>query len=162
METLAILFALPRSNYKKLDNLEVYDLKRNALTFNGGMRIIAHPPCRFWCKLWYLSKPEKNEYELALWAYDMVCEHGGILEHPHNSGLFKYVNEKPFILDQGWFGHKMKKRTGLIVKKTELNPLPLHLETPGEYKYIQMVSKQQAMGTPIEFAKYLVDSIRSN
>ena len=162
MDKVAILFALPRSNYLEVEGTDVYDLKRNALTFSGKNKVIAHPPCRFWCKIHYLAKPLRKEYELALWAYEVVKNNGGILEHPLTSNLWKYLDIKPFPLDQGWFGHKMRKQTGLYLKDVDLLPLPLKLEVKGEYKWNYNVSKREVMSTPIEFAKFLVESVRKS
>ena len=43
---VAVLFARKDSIYKEFEQCDVYDIERNALTFSGGIPIIAHPPCR--------------------------------------------------------------------------------------------------------------------
>lgn len=161
MYKLAALFCLPRSNYKKFDFIDVYDEKRNAFNYRGHLPVIAHPPCRFWSRLHGLAKPRKNEYEYALWSFDIVNRYGGILEHPLYSKFWEYVDVNPYPVHQGWFGHKMRKETGLYFVNCEPQRLPLNLEYPGKYKSISFVSKQQAMGTPINFATWLISSVLS-
>lgn len=157
---VAALFLLPRSHYKNIEGVDCYDEKRNALTYRDSLPVIAHPPCRFWSRLHGLAKPRRNEYELALWSYDLVKELGGILEHPFRSRLWKYIDVEPFPLCQSNFGHKMRKETGLLFVNCEPREIPFKLEAK-QYKNISSVSKQQAMGTPLEFSRWLVETVRN-
>jgi len=62
MKTVAVLCAAPRTIYRSLEAVEVYDRRRDARTFAGGMPIIAHPPCRGWsAKTRHQAKPEPGE-----------------------------------------------------------------------------------------------------
>lgn len=89
---VAVLFARADSVYKTMPGLDVWHAARDALTWPGGAPVIAHPPCRSWGNLAHFAKPRHGERELALWAVDQVRIHGGVLEHPATSRLWR---EKP-------------------------------------------------------------------
>ena len=162
---IAALFCLPRSVYAYIPGIEVYTEKENALNYiDTDKQIIAHPPCRFWSRMHGLAKPRKNEYELALWAFDRVNQNGGVLEHPADSGLWEYLNlprSKLFLVDQIHFGHLLKKTTALYSPNVQFLEVPFVLEPWVARKHINQVSKRQAMATPVRFAEYIVNSIRS-
>ena len=44
----AKIMASGKSIYKTMPGVDAYDRLRDALTFSGGMPVIAHPPCRAW------------------------------------------------------------------------------------------------------------------
>jgi len=156
---IPILFCCKNSIYNSFELADVYDEKRNALNYNGNQKIIAHPPCRFWSKCHGLAKPRQHEYELGLWAIEMVQRNGGILEHPKYSKLFEYAEIEPTIeVHQQWWGHKMKKETWLYAVNVDLLPLPFDLVTQKTPR-INQVSKKQAMATPYSFAEYLLLSV---
>ena len=46
--TVAVLFARADSYYKTLPGCEVYDMERDARTYDGPWPVVAHPPCRAW------------------------------------------------------------------------------------------------------------------
>lgn len=133
--TIAILFARHDSVYKTLPGCDVWDKARDARLWPGGSPVVAHPPCRAWCRLRHFAKPEPGEKELALWAVDMVRRWGGVLEHPASSRLWA---EKPLprpgrrdewggwtlpVL-QWWWGHRAEKRTLLYICGVEPSQLP--------------------------------------
>jgi len=74
---VAVLFARSDSVYKSLPGCDVYDIDRDAMTFEGGMPVIAHPPCRSWGRLAHRANPRPGERKLALWAVDQVRQWGG-------------------------------------------------------------------------------------
>lgn len=43
---VAVLFAREDSVYKTLPECEVYDMARDARTYDGPWPVVAHPPCR--------------------------------------------------------------------------------------------------------------------
>lgn len=159
MNDVAALFVLPRSYYKKIPGVDCYDEKRDARNYRGKLSVIAHPPCRFWCRLAHMAKPEKNEYELGIWAAELVTELGGVLEQPAHSRLFKYMNLPYIEVKQIWWNHLMVKPTWLYFSKCEPGEIPFRL-VPNRAKGIKYCSKQQAMHTPKEFAEWLVKSVR--
>jgi len=123
---VAVLFARKDSIYKTIPGCDVYDIKRDAQTFAGGMPVIAHPPCRAWGKLWYFAKPAPGEEELGIWAVDQVRRCGGVLEHPRNSLLWPecklpYPGDIDIYggwtmqIQQWWFGHRAEKWTWLYI-----------------------------------------------
>lgn len=180
---VAVLFARSDSIYKEMADCDVYDIERDALTFGGGMPVIAHPPCRSWGNLAQFAKPRPGERELALWAVDRVRENGGVLEHPVTSKLWK---EKPLpapgqrdeyggftvVLPQWWFGHRCQKMTSLYIcgcSWRDLPPMELRL---GEAEYVvsysrrkgrpnkKEIGKAEREKTPQKFAEFLVEIAR--
>lgn len=181
-----VLFTTKNSIYKKL-GCDVYDQERNALTWSGGEPALYHPPCRLFCKLKHLAKAPINEKELAYWSVDMVQKYGGVLEHPAYSNLWAEKNlplpgqsdEFGFSIDinQSWFGHKTHKRTWLYIVGITAKELPDYQcwETNITHQFrfnkrnrksnLKELSKKQALATPPEFAKWLieiVERIKSN
>lgn len=137
----AVLFACRDSVYKQISGCDVYDLDRNALTWPGGVPVVAHPPCRAWASLRHCAKPVPGEKELALWAVEQVRRWGGVLEHPARSRLWPAaVLPEPnqvdawggwtLVIDQNWWGHRAQKRTRLYIvgcARQDLPPMPIVL-----------------------------------
>lgn len=139
--TVAVLFARADSNYKQLPDVEVFDLARDARTYDGPWPVVAHPPCRGWGRLRHFAKVRPDERNLARLAVALVREFGGVLEHPEGSQLWPaQMLPAPGEIDtyggwthaisQHWFGHRAEKMTLLYivgVKPTDLPPLPMQL-----------------------------------
>jgi hypothetical protein len=176
---IAVLFARSDSIYKSIPGCDVFDFERDALSFKGGMPVIAHPPCRSWGRLAHMAKPRPGERELALWAVDQVRRWGGVLEHPAGSRLWK---EKPLpepgetdewggftlVVSQWWFGHRCEKMTRLYVCGTSMKDVPVMGLKLGEPEYViaqsrknkfrkKEVGKAEREHTPEPFAKYLIE-----
>lgn len=142
--TVAVLFARADSNYRALPDVDVWDARRDARRFGGGMPVVAHPPCRAWASLRHFARPEPGEKELALFAVEMVRKCGGVLEHPALSTLFQCAGlpapgrrdrHGGFVtaLDQFWFGHRAEKRTKLYIvgiEPQDLPAMPMRIDTP--------------------------------
>lgn len=142
--TVAVLFARCDSIYKTLPGCDVYDIDRDALTWPGGVPVVAHPPCRAWGGLRHFAKPEPGEAELAVWAVEQVRRHGGVLEHPAASRLWPVCGLPApgsrdrwggftLPIDQDWWGHRAQKRTKLYIvgiEPRDVPPFPLRLEDP--------------------------------
>ena len=143
LRSVAVLCAARKTSYRDLPGLEIYDIDRDAWTFQGGMPVIAHPPCRRWTKfgrdmLKGFSKrhpghelPSKDsieaEKQLGLLCARMVQENGGILEQPANSGLWESAglplpgspqspNSFSLAVWQAWWGYPAKKGTWLYFR----------------------------------------------
>lgn len=178
---VTVLFARKDSIYKTIPECDVYDADRDALTWQGGSSVIAHPPCRAWGQMRGLAKPREGERELAIWAVEQVRRWGGVLEHPKGSLLWPELNlPKPGRRDsfggysiwicQHWFGHKAEKQTLLYVVGVEpsaLPPIPFVLGTAAHViaqnsrarknRRRPEVSKAEREHTPLLLAKWLVN-----
>ena len=136
-KTVAVLFARSDSIYKSMPQCEVYDAERDAHSYTGNLPVIAHPPCKQWCRLRKQAKENPQEKALALWAVAQVRRYGGILEHPYPSELWKAAQlPRAGETDKhgGWtlallqsdFGHKARKPTMLYIVGIE----PQHIKPP--------------------------------
>jgi hypothetical protein len=174
---ISILFASKTSVYKTIPGLDVWDCERNALNWPGGNPGIFHPPCRlFSAYLHHFSKAPLSEKHLAHWAVDQVRANGGVLEHPAHSMLWDEAGiprpgEFPdkhgnfaIEVDQFHWGHPARKRTWLYLCGLDVSVLsfpfraglPTHAycrESPGRLR----LSAQLRQGTPISFARWLVE-----
>uniref|UniRef100_A0AB39CET5 Uncharacterized protein n=1 Tax=Xanthomonas phage fSU1 TaxID=3238781 RepID=A0AB39CET5_9VIRU len=123
---VAALFVRRDSVYKTMPGVDAFDFDRDALTFAGGMPVVAHPPCRSWGRLRAFVTPAPGERELAIFAVDQVRRFGGVLEHPASSTLWAVAGlPQPGSFDQfgGWtlpilqsaWGHRADKATWLYV-----------------------------------------------
>ena len=63
---IAVLFARQDSRYKQLHGFDVYDIDRDARTYNKNYPVIAHPPCRAWGRLSHMANPRHDEKDLSL------------------------------------------------------------------------------------------------
>jgi hypothetical protein len=133
--TVAVLFARADSVYKTLPDVEVYDMERDARTYDGPWPVVAHPPCRAWGRLRAFAKPRHDEKDLARFAVAQIREKGGVLEHPESSQLWPDQNLPhgqsrdefggwTFPIHQWWFGHRAQKRTWLYIVGIEPNEIP--------------------------------------
>ena len=163
------------SIYKTIQGVECYDIDRDARMFNGGMSIVAHPPCRAWSAYCaHQAKPLPGEKELGLWCAEKLRECGGVLEHPAYSRLFDAAGlPKPgqpecggmwsMAVDQSWWGDPRKKSTWLCfsnVPRTEIE-VPFVLRScRGDRRRWQVMSKHQRSATCEGFARWLVDCAR--
>lgn len=175
---VAALFVRSDSVYKTLPNVAAFDHERDALTYSGGMPIVAHPPCRAWGKLRWNAKPRPGERWLAVWSVIQVRRHGGVLEHPQGSYLWKACNlPKPgtvdafggftMSVDQSWFGHRARKSTLLyIVGCSPSNvpayapnyaPAPCLIQYDKRQPWRKECTKAEREATPPDFASWLVE-----
>jgi hypothetical protein len=176
-----VLFACKDSIYKSIPNCDVYDINRNALTFDSNGVIVAHPPCRAWASLRHCAKPRVGEKELALLAINKIRTNGGVLEHPHRSTLWPVAglpepNSRDefggwtLIVNQHWFGHRAEKRTRLYIVGIEPKDIPdysIRLDKPTHTVGLwsgrnretcrPSISKREYEATPLEFANFLCE-----
>lgn len=177
-----VLFARKDSIYKQL-GCDVYDIDRDARTWNGGSAAIYHPPCRAWGGLSHMAKPRGDEKELAIWSINMIWKFGGVLEHPRKSKLWPHMNlPMPGVIDnhggfsilinQSWWGHKAEKKTLLYIKgckPTEIPTIPISFsaveyvigacgKTP-KWRRRPEVPKDDREHTPPDLAKWLIELV---
>lgn len=121
---VAALYVDPKGPYPQLAT-DWYDETRDATTYSGPHRVIAHPPCGPWGKLKHFCK-KQHERRLAVVAVEQVRRYGGVLEHPEYSELWTELELPPpgfmfpdafggvsYVIAQGDFGHVAPKLTWL-------------------------------------------------
>ena len=175
---VSVLFCMKDSIYNSFDFADVYDIERNALTFDFSTPVVCHPPCRKWSRLRGFSNAPDSEKELAFFALRAVRQCGGVLEHPYKS-LFWKAAKLPIggeidefggfsiDVDQFWWGHKARKRTWLYISGIErknLPPFPLRFDAVthkvGGSKTtgygLKEISKSERNITPYPFCEWLL------
>jgi hypothetical protein len=135
-ECVAALFVRRDSIYKTLPGVDCWDADRDATLFDGGMPVVAHPPCRSWGRLAHMAKPPKGEHALGPLAVRYVRRWGGVLEHPAASRLWaKCKLPRPdcgvdkhggwsLAVAQSWWGHLCTKPTWLYICGCEPERIP--------------------------------------
>lgn len=170
MTPIAALFVRSDSHYKVMPFVDAYDHQRDALTWPGGCPAIYHPPCRAWGRYKAVAKPRDGERELALWSLSMVRRFGGVIEHPLSSDLWRSAGcLSPGIrdahggvlvtLNQGDFGHRAPKATGLYLVGCDVPALPFELASCSHS--VERMGRAERERTPERFAAFLVDLARS-
>lgn len=175
--TVAVLFAREDSIYKTLPQCDVYDVERDARTYDGPGPCICHPPCRAWGRLRTFAKPRPDERNLARLAVALVREFGGVLEHPAGSTLWQLQRlPRPgerdafggwtLVAPQKWWGHKSEKSTWFYVCGCEPGEMPDLPYSMGEATHVVQSSKHDSRPhitkaerehTPPDLARWLVD-----
>lgn len=172
MKRVAVLCAMKGSVYHQMEGVEVYDDERNALSFGGGMPVVAHPPCRLFGRLSWMSRAADPDAEIALgiWTASQVRRWGGILEHPRHSRLWEMAGlPKPgqatraengwtLAVPQYWFGHRAPKETWLYIQGVRSFDLPrteFRLLAP-DWVEVENMCKREREATPLALAEWLV------
>jgi len=180
MRPVAVLFARADSVYKTLPGVEVYDMERDARTYDGPHPVVAHPPCRSWASLRHGAKPRADERNLARLAVALVREFGGVLEHPQFTTLWK-AQQMPegqerdqyggwtLYVQQHWWGHRAQKKTRLYVVGCEPREIPDMPMVLGDATHTvglwsgrdratcrPSIAKHEYEHTPEAFARWLV------
>lgn len=169
MAKVAVLFARSNSVYKSMPDCDVFDLERDARTYDGNAPVIAHPPCRGWGRLRHLAKVRPDEKELAFFAIEQVRRCGGVLEHPWASSLWSVAGlPLPGRVDrfggftfgvlQGDFGHVAPKATWLYIVGLHPRDLPCSaFELGMKTGRVESMGKSAREATPAPFATWLYD-----
>ncbi|WP_375591728.1 hypothetical protein [Chitiniphilus eburneus] len=174
---VAVLFARADSIYKSMTGCDVWDIDRDARTWNGGAPVVAHPPCRAWGRMRQFAKPRDDEKALALLAVAHVRRFGGVLEHPAHSSLWRVAalplpGEFPdghggwtLAIEQFHFGHRAEKATWLYIVGCPPDALPPVPTRPGRpthciraskrYPRLPTVTKAERERTPPALARWL-------
>jgi len=156
-----VLCVQDNSNYFRIHGLDLWTKERNAYNFRGSGKIIAHPPCQQWSKLYKFAKDNPEEKGLAPFCWDLVKKHGGIFEHPEGSQFIKLIRKDTaarfYRFDQSWFGFPAKKSTILAFVDCY----------PATYKALGFVSRKVSSlhshdrsKMTLEFCQFLVNSIQ--
>jgi hypothetical protein len=135
---------------------------------------IFHPPCRRWARLAHFvagegSQQAEEERQLALWSMAMCRRFGGVVEHPITSRLWQAAGcLSPGVRDahggvlitlqQGDFGHRAPKATGLYIVGAAVPATPFHLvDAAGR---VERMCRAERERTPPQFAALLVHLAR--
>lgn len=159
---IAALFVRRNTPYQAL-GCDCYDIQRDALTWQGGVPGVFHPPCRAWGQLAHLAKPRDGERELGLWAMEQCRKWGGVVEHPFASRLWKESGCIGFGLRdqfggvllpvfQSWWGHRAPKKSCIYV----VGPVPdMPAGGPMGCTLVERMGRAERERTPIAFAEFL-------
>jgi hypothetical protein len=132
--------------YFNLPNVDPWDIRRDARSYDGVHRVVAHPPCERWGRYWSggpkQSNPRRQKGDdggCFASALASVRRCGGVLEHPEAShawahfGLARpprsggWVKADAFggftcCVAQGHYGHRAQKLTWLYAVGLEKLP----------------------------------------
>jgi len=142
---ITALFVQKNGHYFNLPDVDPWDERRDALTYNGSEPVVAHPPCTRWCRL---AKFVQHTYghkvgdDGGTFAHALatVRRCGGILEHPAFSlawqahGLNKPSSSGGWAkaddrdgwtchVEQCHYGHAARKATWLYAVRCTLPDL---------------------------------------
>lgn len=131
---IAALFVDGAGIYASRDDVEPWDVSRDARLYRGPWPVVAHPPCGRWCRMAHLVErvhghrvgDDGGTFESALRS---VLEYGGVLEHPawslawESFGLvapeqrgWQRALDGYWVatVDQAAYGHRARKSTWLL------------------------------------------------
>lgn len=143
---IAALFVQPNGAYWNLEGVDPWDASRDARTYTGPHRVVAHPPCQRWGRFWHGSTRKPHQFELGAddgcfaAALAAVRRFGGVLEHPADSRAWAHFNlNRPpreggwvpadfeggstCYVEQGFYGHASRKPTWLYAHGVALPEL---------------------------------------
>lgn len=133
---IAALFVEKNGCYFGLNNVDPWDVERDARLYNGPYPVVAHPPCQLWGRFAHVNfkrwggehnRPHNDNGCFAS-ALQSVRKFGGVLEHPAFTDAWKVFNlPRPSAFQwtqhgrewvcEVWqcaYGHKARKRTWLF------------------------------------------------
>lgn len=123
--TVAALCVDSDGPYVGLDDVDPWDVTRDAKRYAGPHPVIAHPPCGPWGML--SARCHTQDPSCAPRAVEQVRAFGGVLEHPLGSRLWAHCmlprpGELPdawggrtYLVEQVAWGHACRKSTLLYV-----------------------------------------------
>jgi len=143
---IGALFVDPLGVYSGLADVDVWDEARDARTYAGPHRVVAHPPCQRWGRYWSggpsarVRRAKGDDGGCFASALASVRAWGGVLEHPAAShawahhGLTRPPHTGGWILadtaggwtchvEQGHYGHRARKATWLYAHACDLPAL---------------------------------------
>lgn len=93
--TIAALYVEKNGCYFGIPDVDPWDEERDARLYEGPFRVIAHPPCQRWGKMWMgspsyvaktgIRKKKGDDNGCFAAALAAVRKWGGVLEHPYAS-----------------------------------------------------------------------------
>ena len=146
LRTVAALYVQAKGCYANVPFVDPWDEARDARLYAGPHPVVAHPPCARWsrlakfCEVRHGLKVGADDgcFEAALQA---VRTYGGVVEHPAFSKAWAHFDlPRPLTkaehwtkgacggfscyVEQGRYGHVVKKATWLYVFGVALEELP--------------------------------------
>lgn len=135
---IAALFVEPGGVYYNVPGVQPWPEWRDARTYQGPWRVIAHPPCERWGRYWGGAPWQKErktkgaDHGCFIHALRCVRLFGGVIEHPEGSHAWRTfcLNRPPRVggwvladvfggwtccVEQGYYGHRARKATWLYV-----------------------------------------------
>jgi hypothetical protein len=143
--TIAVLYVDPKGPYANMQNVDVWDVSRDARKYAGPFPVVAHPPCERWGRYARGGPSAKVPCELGndggcfKSALESVRRFGGVLEHPADSHAWHafellapnhvggwtvadFFGGWTCRVDQSNYGHKARKATWLYACKVSRLP----------------------------------------
>jgi len=145
---IAALYVEWEGCYFGLRNVDPWWEARDARSYVGPHRVVAHPPCQRWGKFWHGSTRKPHQFKLGddqgcfAAALESVDTWGGVIEHPADSHAWAHfgINRPPrnggwvdagrgentwtCCVYQGHYGHMAGKATWLYVVGVPRDRLP--------------------------------------
>lgn len=146
MTRVAALFVETNGAYFGLDDVDPWDVTRDARNYAGPWPVVAHPPCERWGRYWSGGPSAKVRrrkgddggcFAAALAAVELW---GGVLEHPEASHAWEAfrIDRPPkaggwimtrrgwtCCIEQGHYGHRARKATWLYAVAPYLHLIQL-------------------------------------
>lgn len=136
---IAALFVDVDGIYAGRPDVDCWDVARDARTYAGPYRVVAHPPCERWGSLWAMGRKRFGDDAGCFAAALASLERwGGVLEHPASSGAWptfglpvpsreggwtRGARGWSAHVEQGHYGHRARKPTWLYYVGPEPPPL---------------------------------------
>lgn len=166
-----------------------WGVERDAKGYTGPGPVIAHPPCGPWGRLAHMCT--KQDPDCGPRAVEQVLAHGGALEHPAGSSLWRHCDlPRPLAaegqlplaapgvwtleVDQCRWGHPAQKRTWILlsgIRPDELPPVPAwqkpthYIDTNSSRKGSAgpqgHLPKSKRHITPPAFARWLIAAVEA-
>ena len=143
---IAALFVIKNGCYYGLENVDPWDIDRDAMKYDGPHPVVAHPPCNLWGNFAFVNykrwggEHNKPGNDGGMFEHAVYCveNYGGVLEHPAYTRAFDcYGIDKPIKgqwtqSGKGWvcevwqsaYGHRANKKTWLYY----VGPKPFDLD----------------------------------
>lgn len=143
---VAALFVHPNGSYANLPDVDAWPESRDARLYTGPWPVVAHPPCARWSRLAKFCEvrhglkvgEDGGCFDAALRA---VRTYGGVIEHPAFTKAWAHFGlPRPDSKHEGWtaglcggyscyveqgrYGHPVKKATWLYVYGVPRSELP--------------------------------------
>ena len=181
---IAALYVEKDGTYYGLEGVDPWDEERDARTYPGPFRVVAHPPCNRWSiiapslevRFGYKVGDDGGCFAAALEA---VRTWGGVLEHPAltrawaafgiprppKGGGWAATLDGGWTceVEQGWYGHEYRKPTWLYLHGVD-DPPPLRWGPGpgkvrphrGDHGLSEQARKKVMLPTPPEFRELLL------